>query len=932
MMLFWCLLFLVHPISLIADGPETIIVKGDDYYPPFEYLNEEGVPEGYNIDITRAVAKEMGMDIRIQLESWQTVRAEIEGGRVDALMGMFNTVERDKLVDFSIPHFITSYTVFVREGSQISSLEDARDMTIILQEKDLSHDYVVENDITDKVLIRRTLQEALQELSSGTADCAVASRLMGMILLKDEQIDNVIAVGPPIIQRKYCFAVTEGNAGLLAKLNEGLSIVKTSGEYDRIYDKWFGVYAEPHVAFQQILRYVFLTVTPLLVILVIAFLWSWSLKKEVAGRTKELRESREDLKTTLNSIGDAVIATDINGDIVRMNPVAEKLTGWSHREAKGRPLTDVFNIADPRTMTSAVNPVDRVIQTGKVTSIHSYTLLRARDGLEREIADSAAPIMSAEGVMTGAVLVFRDVSGEHALKAQVSATESKLDSLFRTMSDMVAFHDLVLDDSGKAVDYRISDCNRAFSSVTGIEREDAIGKLATELYETDQAPYLEEYRRVATTSTPYEFMTYFPPLNRHFMISVVSPEKNKFVTIATDITAIKHDEEELRHLRNYLANIIDSMPSVLVGVDTDGNVTQWNSEAQRTTGVSAVEAIGQPLAKAFPRLDAEMSRVLKAMQTHEVQSDSRQVREEGGVTHYEDVTVYPLIANGVEGAVIRIDDVTERVRLEEMMVQTEKMLSVGGLAAGMAHEINNPLAGMMQTANVLANRLGNLELPANRRAAETAGTTLENIHTFMESRDIPHMIAVIGESGRRVATIVDNMLSFARKSDAQVSSHYLAELIDRTLELAATDYDLKKHYDFKMIEIRKEHDPNLRPVPCEGAKIQQVLLNILRNGAQAMEGAGTERPLFVIRTRYEHQRQMAVIEIEDNGPGMDEATCRRVFEPFYTTKPAGIGTGLGLSVSYFIITENHGGEMHAQSQLGSGATFVIRLPLEGAIA
>jgi signal transduction histidine kinase len=115
-------------------------------------------------------------------------------------------------------------------------------------------------------------------------------------------------------------------------------------------------------------------------------------------------------------------------------------------------------------------------------------------------------------------------------------------------------------------------------------------------------------------------------------------------------------------------------------------------------------------------------------------------------------------------------------------------------------------------------------------------------------------------------------------------------------------------------------------VPCQGAKIQQVFLNILRNGAQAMQEAKTESPGFVFRTRFDSDRKMAIVEIEDNGPGMDEETRRRIFEPFFTTKPVGIGTGLGLSVSYFIITENHGGEMMVESSPGDGAKFIIQLP------
>ncbi|MCP4010084.1 MAG: HAMP domain-containing histidine kinase, partial [Proteobacteria bacterium] len=218
---------------------------------------------------------------------------------------------------------------------------------------------------------------------------------------------------------------------------------------------------------------------------------------------------------------------------------------------------------------------------------------------------------------------------------------------------------------------------------------------------------------------------------------------------------------------------------------------------------------------------------------------------------------------------------------------------------------------------------------ANQRAAKAAGISVEAINAYMEERGVLRMAAAINESGRRVARIVDNMLSFARKGDAAVSSPDLAELLDKTLKLATTDYDLKKQYDFKTIKIAKDYAEFIPSVPCEEAKIQQVLLNILRNGAQAMQEAKVAKPTLTLRTRHEPKHGMVRIEIEDNGPGMDEETRKRVFEPFFTTKPAGVGTGLGLSVSYFIITENHGGEISVESKPDRGTRAIIRLPLEG---
>ena len=396
-----------------------------------------------------------------------------------------------------------------------------------------------------------------------------------------------------------------------------------------------------------------------------------------------------------------------------------------------------------------------------------------------------------------------------------------------------------------------------------------------------------------------------------------------------DVSERKMQERELRHLRNYLINIIDSMPSVIVGVDDKCIVTQWNKRSEDVSGISSENAIGKSLVELLPEYRDESTSILNSIKTGEIIYNKKQLKVTEAGKLYEDITIYPLTGQGEDGAVIRIDDVSELVRLEEIMVQSEKMLSVGGLAAGMAHEINNPLAGMMQTANVLSNRLGGRKhIQANIDAAEKTGTTLEAIEAYMDKRDIPRMLKTISEAGHRIASIVDNMLSFSRKSDGSTSTHDMNKLLDRTLDLAATDYNLKKQHDFKMINIKKEYDYNIPSIPCESAKIQQVILNILRNGAEAMQESGIEKPEFIIKTSIVKNTSMLKMEIEDNGPGMNNEVRRRIFEPFFTTKAVGVGTGLGLSVSYFIITENHNGKMSVESRKDSGSRFIIELPLE----
>jgi len=390
-------------------------------------------------------------------------------------------------------------------------------------------------------------------------------------------------------------------------------------------------------------------------------------------------------------------------------------------------------------------------------------------------------------------------------------------------------------------------------------------------------------------------------------------------------------EKSLESAKNYISDLFNSIDSILVGVDAKGRITHWNRRAEEVAGKSMEDALGKHFSEMFPWLEGKGEMITQALSRETFAKDLKfKVNNESGESYFS-MAISPLTSKAKEGAVVRIDDVSERVRLEEMMIQTEKMLSVGGLAAGMAHEINNPLAGMLQNAQVIENRLASETMPANIKAAQEWGITMDALTGYMRSRGIFGLLESVRKAGARAARIVENMLSFSRKSNSGFVVSDLRTLVDDTLELAANDYDLRKKYDFKGIIIKKEYSDEVVAIPCDLTKIQQVILNILKNGTQAMveNKNAKEKPCFVIRIH--NSLEAGFIEIEDNGPGMEESIRKRVFEPFFTTKPVGIGTGLGLSVSYFIIAENHGGGLSVESSPGEGARFIIRLPMKNTV-
>ncbi|WP_432736082.1 ABC transporter substrate binding protein [Maridesulfovibrio sp. FT414] len=392
----------------------------------------------------------------------------------------------------------------------------------------------------------------------------------------------------------------------------------------------------------------------------------------------------------------------------------------------------------------------------------------------------------------------------------------------------------------------------------------------------------------------------------------------------TDITERKKSEGEIRRLRNYLRSIIDSMPFVLIGLDEQGRVSQWNCRAEEDVAIAAEQAVGRPLEEVFPRLAPQMERIWASLEQRKIFSDSRVSRRDGGTVRYDDITIYPLAYDGGEGVVVILEDVTERVRLEDMVIQNEKMLSIGGLAAGMAHEINNPLGAILQGAqNIQRRTLG--QLPMNAKVATDNNLNIADVHAYLQDRDIPKIIDGISSAALRAARIVSNMLSFSRKSEDNFSRHDLTLLLDEVVDLAASDYDLATKYDFKRIDIVREYG-DTPPVYCERGEIQQVFLNLLKNGAQSMNSKEYEgeKPRFTLRVLG--SEDSVRVEIEDNGCGIALDVQKRIFEPFYTTKQVGEGTGLGLAVSYFIITDLHKGNMEVFSVPGKWTRFVITLP------
>ena len=332
-------------MQLPTDRP--IVVGGDRNYPPFEFLDENGRPSGFNVDLTRAIAREMGLNVDIQLGDWPERMESLQTGKIDVLQGMFYSPARDLNFDFSQAHSVSNYVAVVRkgEGPAPERIDGLGDRRLVVERGDIIHDYVLENGLEKQVAFVEDQEAALQELAQGRHDCALVSRVAALSLIQKHGWTNLELGRKPILAADYGYAVANGQKALLAQFGEGLKALENNGEYRRIYDKWLGVYQEEPVTILTALRYASLVIIPLLVILLVAFVWSWTLRRQVAEKTKALQESLDRFRYVFEAANVGKSMTLTTGE-VNANQAFADFLGYALDELQGKRWQDITPTED----------------------------------------------------------------------------------------------------------------------------------------------------------------------------------------------------------------------------------------------------------------------------------------------------------------------------------------------------------------------------------------------------------------------------------------------------------------------------------------------------------------------------------------------------------------------------------------------------------
>ena len=381
---------------------------------------------------------------------------------------------------------------------------------------------------------------------------------------------------------------------------------------------------------------------------------------------------------------------------------------------------------------------------------------------------------------------------------------------------------------------------------------------------------------------------------------------------------------EIELLNVFLNQLINHMPSALIAIDMQHKLTHWNNDTNKYSSAKIKLQVGVELYTAFPVLNKFKPFIEKSIASGIVaKQDSLEIESSTGSSMFFDLLVYPLIDKHLQsvGYVIRLDDVTKEEESRENVMQISKLISVGAMAAGIAHEIKNPLSIILNSSNNIQRRLSP-ELEQNRNTALELKCDLDIIHSYLRERKVIEFMSNITNASNVIGGIITNMLDYCRGSQNSVAKKVAVDsMVDKTLLLTKMDEEMHKKYKFYNIEIVKNIPNDLPEVLCHETEIEQVLYNLVRNSIQAMGDKLENRKIEFVASlinSYVH------LECIDNGPGIKPEHLDKIFLPLFSTK-GNQGNGLGLSICKEIMQKNRG-DLVCESKFGEYTKFIITLP------
>ncbi len=650
----------------------------------------------------------------------------------------------------------------------------------------------------------------------------------------------------------------------------------------------------------------------------------YSINRDITERKaieKEILDNKAFTERIIEQSPDIIYIYDVELDKnIFTNRNIAKYLGYSEEELSSEDQNFFKKVLHPDDIAQFRSYYEKIVQWENEYVFEFEYRMKTKAGEWRWFRGKEKEFQRNEqGRIISLVGTVRDITENKKSEEELRNSEQR----FKVLTE-ATFEGIVI-----ATDRKFVDVNDQMLNIFGYSRENIIGKNTIDFIAPESRDKFIANRDNLDIG-PLEFIGIksdgsripFEIRAKHMVIN----NKEYRISSIRDITDRLKTEMALKEAMNEIELLINTLPIAIISVNRDLTVKQYNDKALIFDGAINRDYQSKQIFDLFPKLIFIKDTLEKSIAEDKYINEDKIALEQYGEPRTFNLTIIPLNNPLNSGSVIMLEEITERRKIESLMIQSEKMLSVAGLAAGMAHEINNPLGTIVQGCQNIIRRTST-ELPKNIDVAKSLNIDMSALESYFKQRQIYDILDSMRHAVEKASDIIKNMLQFSRKSESKKVLYPMSKLVEETLDLAYNDYDLKKKYDFRSIRIIKDFQDELPLVRITITEIQQVILNILRNASHAFKSKFYKNNEPTIKIILRKEGRFIILEIEDNGPGIDEKIKQRIFEPFFTTKEVGEGTGLGLSVSYMIITNNHQGTITVESVKGMGAKFIIKLPL-----
>ncbi len=602
-------------------------------------------------------------------------------------------------------------------------------------------------------------------------------------------------------------------------------------------------------------------------------------------KRKQAEENIRRLAMVVRDSNDAITIHDLEGRITAWNRGAKLMYGYSEEEAL---QMDIWHLAPTDKEVEQKEFFRRLIAGEAISTFETQRV--TKDGRILDIWLTVTKLVDDGGTIIWIASTERDITERKRAEEALKKSEEK----YRLLLEQSPTGIITTNPEGKVLN-----ANRAMETITGYSLEELRNIDIASIYESpeDRKKLLEGLSRFGVLGN-YAVQLKRKDGTRYDALLNVARihvgDTDIIQTVCVDITERKRAEEALRESEERFRAIFDNVADGILIADIEtGKFYSGNKAICQMLGYSLEELRNLGVTDIHPEEDVvyNLGQFEKLLKRQISKSGDIRVKRKDGSVFYAEVNASPVTFRGKTYLISTFRDITERKKMQEQLVVQDRLASIGELASGIAHEINNPLTGILGLSELILDT----NVPADVRE------DLKTIHS----------------EAQRTARIVQNLLAFARKQPQEKQSLNVNDTISKVLELRAYEQKVSN------INVITRFAPDLPEVKANAFQLQQVFINIIINAEYFMIEAHNRGTLTIATEQVDN---IVRISIADDGPGIVKKNLLRMFSPFFTTKEVGKGTGLGLSICHGIVTE-HGGRIYAESEVGKGATFIIELPI-----